>query len=488
MISLSSPWAPDQYDRNASRLVYEAKGVLPGPTSYLPWPSLTVLSLALASGACRGAFAARTTDGNVSIFAGTSTKLYKYTDAVSAWTDVTRLAGGDYAVTSDEYWSFDQYGDKLVACQKVDDVQYIDITAGTNFAALAGSPPKARFVRTVGDQVWLLGLAAFPNRIQFSGRNDPEYWTIGQRDCDKQDFPDGGFVNGGTSRQGGLIFQEGAISSFALTSDRSIVQFNRFENARGLIAPYSLVPVGAVAFYLSEDGFYATDGTGASAPIGADLVDDWFKDNVNYDRVYSVIGAADPIRQRVFWIFPTGSNITEYHDHCLVYDYALKRWAHGEFSSSYIFPAATAGYTLEGLDALGYTLDTLPFSLDSRFLQGGAPYLASFNGDNKLGFFSGSAMAGRVTTTAMQLIPGKRALVQGCYLYGDAANGTVTPIGAESPQGSFTSGSAVAINSQGFVPLRSSARLHRFQYDIAAGQSWNHLQGLDPLADEDGER
>lgn len=488
MISLSAPWAPDRYDRNQTGLVYEAKGVLPALASYIPWPGLTSLSLALATGACRGAFAARTTAGNIVIFAGTTTKLYKYVDAVTAWTDVSRTSGGDYAVASDEFWSFDQFGDTLVACQKVDDVQSIAITAGTNFAALGGSPPKARFVKTVGDQVWLAGLANNPNRIQFSGRNNPTFWTVGQQDADYQDFPDGGFVNGLTSRQGGLIFQEGAISSYALTSDRSIVQFSRFENSRGLIAPTSLVSAGPVSFYYSEDGFYATDGSGASAPIGVDLVDDWFKDNVNYDRVYSVVGAADPIRQRVFWIFPTGSNTTQYHDHILCYDWALKRWTHGELSASFIFGAATAGYTLEGLDALGFTLDTLPFSLDSRFLQGGAPFLAAFDSSDMMSFFSGSAMAARVTSTAMQHIPGRRAFVQGCHLYTDATAATITPYTAERPMGSFTAGSAVAVNSQGLVPLRSSGRLHRYQLDIAAAQTWNHISGLDPLIDEDGER
>lgn len=469
-------------------MVYEAKGVLPGPNSYLPWPGLTTLSEALATGACRGAFAARTENGDISIFAGTATKLYKYVDAVTAWTDVTRASGGDYALASDEFWSFDQYGDTLIACQKTDDVQSIDITSGTNFAALSGSPPKARFVRTVGDQIVLAGLAANPNRIQWCGRNNITFWTVGQQDADFQDFPDGGFVNGITSRQGGLVFQEGAISQFVPTADRSIFQFRRFENARGLIAPYSLVPVGAISYYLSEDGFYATDGSGASGAIGADLVDDWFKDNVNYDRIYSVVGAADPIRQRVFWLFPTGSNTTDYHDHILCFDWALKRWTHADLTASYIFGAATAGYTLEGLDALGFTLDTLPFSLDSRFLLGGSPFLAAFNSDDKLAFFSGSALAARVTSAAMQHIPGKRAFVQGAHLYTDASAATITPITAERPMGSFSTGSAVAVNSQGFVPLRASARLHRYQLDIAAGESWGHISGLDPLVDEDGER
>lgn len=487
MISLHGTWAPDRYDRNQGGLVYEAKGVLPGPTSYLPWPKLSPLSIALPTGACKGAFAARTTAGNIKIFAGTTTALYEYVDATT-WTDRTRLAGGAYAVPDGEFWSFAQFGDNLVAVNQADDVQSIAITAGSNFAALAGSPPKARFVKTVGDQIWLGGLATAPNELRFSGRNNITFWTIGQQDSDRQVFPEGGFITGLTTRQGGLVFQEGAVNRFQLTADRSIVQFYPIQNAVGLIAPTSLIDVGALSFYLSEEGFKMADSSGQVVAIGSDIVDNWFRGQVNYERIYSVIGAADPVHPRVAWIFPTGSNVTAYHDHILLFDYEEKKWTHDDFDGSYIFSGATAGYTLEGLDAISGSLDALTFSLDARFLQGGSPLLAAFDGDDKLGFYTGLNSAARVTTSTLQLIPGRRALVQGCHLYGDASAATVTPSTAERPQGSFTAGSASSVNAQGFVPMRSSGRLHRFQYDTAADASWSHISGLDPIVEADGER
>jgi hypothetical protein len=487
MISLSAPWAPDQYDRNASKLVSEASGVLPGPSSYVPWPGMEPFSVALPTGACRGAFAARTTAGNYRIFAGTATRLYAYIDAVTAWTDVTRLVGGDYAVPDDEQWAFAQFGDQLIVVNATDDPQVINITAGSNFAALGGSPPKARYVKTVGDQLWLGGLSANPNRVYWSGRNNAEFWTVGQQDCDYQDFPEGGFVTGLTALEAGLVFQEGAVRRFGATQDRAIYQFAKVEESRGLLAPASLVSVGSVSFYYSEDGFYATDGSGASASIGADIVDKWFKDQVNNDRINMIVGAPDPVRQRIFWLFPTIGNSTPYLDHLLCYDYALKQCTHAAVTSSYLFPSATAGYTLEGLDALG-TLDALPFSLDSRFLQGGAPYLAGFDIDDMMSFFSGPSLAARVESAGFQLIPGKRAFVQGCHPYTDATAATVTVGTSERPQAVYGYGSASAINAQGFVPLRSSGRLHRFRMDIAAAATWTHLQGLDPVYEQDGER
>jgi hypothetical protein len=487
LISLSAPWAPDQYDRQATKLVAEASGVFPAPNSYIPWPSLEPFSLALP-GPCRGAFSARTTAGTFRVFAGTATGLYAYVDPLTAWTDVSRLVGGAYAVPDDEQWSFAQFGDRLIACNLTDDPQYIDITSGTNFAALGGSPPKARYAKTVGDQVMLGNLVDHPERVIWSGRNNSGFWTVGQQDCDYQDFPDGGFVTGLTALEAGLIFQEGAIRRFAATQDRTIYQFAKVEEARGLLAPSSLVAVGSVSFYYSEDGFYATDGTGASAPIGANIVDSWFKDNANYDRIYAMVGAPDPIAQRIFWLFPTLGNSTTYLDHMLCYDYAEKKWSHAAVTASHIFPSATAGYTLESLDALGYTLDTLPFSLDSKFLQGGAPFLAGFDEDDMLGFFSGAPLAARLESAGLQLIPGRRAFVQGVHPYTDSTAATVTVGTTERPQSSYTYGSASSINTQGFVPLRSSGRLHKFRLDIPAGADWTHAQGLDPVFDVDGER
>ena len=51
--------------------------------------------------------------------------------------------------------SFEQSGNKLVAVNINDDPQWIDIDAGSHFAALAGSPPRAGHVRQMGDFLFL---------------------------------------------------------------------------------------------------------------------------------------------------------------------------------------------------------------------------------------------------------------------------------------------------------------------------------------------
>ena len=104
-----------------------------------------------------GLYSARTVNGNWKIYAGTSTRLLTLSSA--GWVDVSRTGGVPYHVAGDDLWSFEQFGTKLIAVNINDVPQVIDIDSGTNFAALGGSPPQATNVKTIGDFLFLSGLA-----------------------------------------------------------------------------------------------------------------------------------------------------------------------------------------------------------------------------------------------------------------------------------------------------------------------------------------
>ena len=91
-------WAPDAYGVNAD-FAGEAAGVLPRAVSYGPWPQLAATSLAVPA-AVRGAFAARTAGNAVAIYAFTAARGYKFAGVGSAWTNITRLSVGDYALAA----------------------------------------------------------------------------------------------------------------------------------------------------------------------------------------------------------------------------------------------------------------------------------------------------------------------------------------------------------------------------------------------------
>lgn len=474
-------WSPDRFPLE-EMVAPEAKGVWPSPDSYLPWPQPTQVSAALAA-ACQGAFTARASDGTLKVFAATTAKQYVYASS-SAWTDVTRVSGGDYALVADQQWSYTQFGTSLIASNYSDAMQVIDVDAGTNFSALGGSPPQAKIVRTVGDFVMAAGINGHVGRVHWSGRNNSTFWTRGTQDCDAQDFLAGGDTTGiapfGQGR--GLIFQEGAIRAFSASNDRSIFNFDLLEDQRGLVAPDSLVVRGGTAYYYSQNGFFATDGSGQSRPLGANIVDRWFQMDVNYGRITAMRGAVDPINQRVIWIYPSNGNSATVLDRAICYDIATDAWSHADLNATVIFAAATPAATADNIDTLltnlGYTLETAPFSFDAQWLRGGTYYLSIFDNSFKLAYLSGTPMAATLETVSFQPIPGKRVFVRGCRLITDNANATVQIGATETASGTLNFTTPSAQNGAGRCPVRTSGRWIRARVNMAAGDNWTHITGV----------
>lgn len=481
------PWLPDIDDLNATTSPV-ASGCLPTSRGWGPWPSLSIISAAVG-GTVRGAFMARTSNGSAVPFVATATKLYKYS-SLSAWTDVSRLAGGAYALPTDEYWSMDQQDNKLYAVQGGDVPQVIDIDAGANFAALGGSPPTARYVKSVGGFLFLMDLTAATGpirpttgRIQFawSAYRDPAYWTYGQRSSDVGTLPAGGFIRGMTAPETGLMIQQSAVNRFVRVNDRRVWDFATIEGGQGTNSPYSIIEHQGVAYYYGTDGFVASNAGSFSAETGIEAVDEWFKANVNLSRLGTIIGALDPTRPRLMWLFPTEGNETYTLDHIIGFDVKLQRWFHGEVDATYIFKAATPGVTLEGLGSagLGYTLETIPFSLDSPIWQGGAPQVGGFDAAQKMGFFSGYPMEASLRTGRLELIPGLRAYVNGWRPQTDASTATGRIGVAESPQGTIDFSGSAAINSWGVIEQNVSGRVMQFETTIPAAATWTSILGGD---------
>lgn len=168
--------------------------VVPSASGYGPLFDLETFASALGS-RCLGAFGVIDDDNTAHIFAGTATKLYKLNATTRAWDDVTRASGGDYSVGSREYWDFDLFGQVVVAVADGNAPQAYTLGSSTDFAALGGSPPQARYASVVGDFLVLSGLTSNPNRVQWSALNDITGWTAGTASSDYQDFPDGGFTD-----------------------------------------------------------------------------------------------------------------------------------------------------------------------------------------------------------------------------------------------------------------------------------------------------
>lgn len=481
-------WRPDSYSLGTG-FAPDVTGVLPGAGGWTPWAALEALSAAVAA-AVRGAFIARTSAGVATIFAGTATALYKYASA-SSWEDVTRAAGGAYALGTDNSWSFDQFGDVVIATNGVDVPQYFDLTASTDFALLPGSPPTAKFVKVVGDHVWLLSLTGaalgpsslFPNglnQIAISGFRDYDYWTIGEKSCTFASFPSGGFVQGCTTQVGGLVFLERAIWRFVKDAVK-VFDFAPIQEEQGTPSPWSIVQHEGDAYFYGTDGFCAIGSQGVRQ-IGNDWVNNWFLDQVNQSRFKQIIGALDPVKMRVYWIYPDSTNSSSYtHNGILCFDMLNQErpWSKAEIECEYIFSGTTPGATLSDLASLYTDLAGIPYAIGSDAWLGGAPRLAAFDSAHKMAFFTGSGVEATVQTAEFMPIPGQRFYVNGFRITGDASAATGRVFVKERPQDTMVPTASSSLTAQGLIPVRASGKILACEATVPAGESWGFMSGIE---------
>ncbi len=474
------PWGdyrPDLSDHQATSSRNIAN-VLPRGDGYGPFADFQAFTSALPA-ACRGFFYARKTDGSVSIFAGTATKLYNLNNSSFGWADVSLAAGSYPALSATANWSFAQFGNLVVAVQANVPPQVFDVSSSTAFANLGGGPPQAASVAVVGQFLLLSGLLSTPYRIQWSGLNATTTWSPGVNQSDFQDFPDGGIVRGVAGGEFGVIFQDTQIRRMTYAPGSPVVfQIDRIAEDKGVFAPYAVIRAGDRIFFPSPQGFNVLASGGLPAPIGKERVDRTFFADVDIGNLQLMIGSADPNGSRVFWAYKSINGATGLFDKMLCYDWALDRWTTIAVSGQYMSTLAKPGLTEINLDAIQSNLELFPFSFDS-ISNASFPAVAAFNAANRLGFFNGPNLEATLET-AEQSGSGRRIFVRGFRPITDAAAVGGAVSARENLQSPVVFGSETPINAQGVCPQRVSTRYARGRIRIPYGTPWTFATGLEP--------
>lgn len=460
--------------------------VLPADGSYLPFKALVPFTGSLAT-APYGAILARQLDGAIRIFAGTAGKLWILDNTTLAWVDVSKAAT-TYHATADARWSFAQFGNFVIAVNANDDPQVYELGVSSAFRDLGGSPPRAGIVKVWGDFVALMQLTSNRDRVQWSGLNNCEFWTPGSQNSDYQTFPDGGVVQGSTEATNPLIFQERAIRRATFVPGSvEIFTFQKIHDLRGAKSALSVCSRGAYAFYADEGGFFQIGPDGSLMNIGFEKVDRTTFGRLNVSAISKICGAVDPFFSRVY--FSVDFNDVGTYGSTFVYDWNLQRWSLIETSISMIFPAATVGYTLDGLDSVSSSLDDLPFSLDSKVWQGGAPVMAAFDTNRSLCFFSGENMEATITTQETGDVSGGVVRTTSTYPVVDTDNVYVS-IGLRFRRTDVVTWLAEQYPSfnTGRIRKNGRGRFMRYRMRIPAGEHWTHAQAIDADTASAGER
>lgn len=478
-------WTPDMPDLGNSGIT--AKNVIPWPGAYKSFPSMAVQSAAL-NARVQGGYFLRDTSGNVYNIAGTTSKLYQQVAGSTTYVDVTRSSGGAYATAIDDFWEIAQWGNTAIATNFIDDPQVLTL-GGTNFAALGGTPPKARHVAVIRDFVVFGNTSLAPNRVKWSAiNNSADYVIAAATQSDEQDLQgDGGWVQKIIGGEYGLVFQERAVWKMTYIGSPEIFQFDLIERNRGAFAPQSVIGWGNMVFYLADDGFYLIVGGSPAIPIGAGKVDKTFLADLQTSYGYRINAAIDPTNKLVMWAYPGTGSTDGTCNKIVIYNWSVKRWSLVEGVAIECFARyASTGYTLEGLDTVSTDLDALPASLDSRIWTGGAQSLAAFDSDHKLNTFAGTAMDATVDTGEMQLSPGMRSSVLWARPLTDGSAASVALRSRNRLADTASYGSASTQDSTGICALRSNARYHAARTTTSG--AFNFIQGVELHYTQEGER
>ncbi len=477
-----APYLPDIPPRDNPGAL-EAKNVIPKIASYGPFADFAANTDALTARP-QGAFACRDLSGAAHSFAGDATKLYKLASSGLTWDDVSRTSGGAYTTDTANGWSFTQFGNVVIAVNGTDAPQAYTLGSSTDFAALAGSPPVARFAATVREFVMLGRVASLFNEVRWCKFNDPTTWTVGVDQADLQDIADGGQVMGITGGTGATVFQRNGITRGTYIGGDFIFQFDPISKSIGVAAENSIAAFQNDSFFRGDDGFWRLAGGIQLQPIGDSKVNKTLLDDLDPSYPHREVGAIDPQRSLYFYIYPGSGNSGGTPNRGFVYHWPSDRFARFELELEYVYQALTAsGYTLDSLDPAMPSIDGPPqISLDSPIWAGsGKIVLGGFNTSRRQGFFSGAPLEATVDTGEFALNDGYKTRVRSIRPISDGGALSIVPIVRNKPTDSPTVGTAVAANTYGACPLNAVGRYHRARVQVAAGGTWNHLHGVDDV-------
>jgi len=460
-------FAPDKAKSNNPNILTECEGVFPLEDGYRPVGQFVKLYDAIAT-TPKGGASFTTPEGLSYILAGDATSLYKAFSG--AWTSI----GTGYSLLSDARWRFAQFGGLAIASNGADPLVKIDLAADT-VSNLGGDPPRFETLAVVKD--FLVGGVRNGKvmHLGWSGINDAEWWTVGQRQADLNILPDGGRINGILSGEYGIILQRNCIRRMDYVGGNIIFEFNVVSTNTGCVTVHSVAQWGRIAFFLSDNGFMMWDGSQA-VPIGQEKVDRTFLSLYDVSDWPSMSTAIDPVNRVVMWSMA---------DKIWCYHWDFGRWSILPVVSSIIFSGVTKAVSIDedyppdmpedtDIDGVG-----LP-SLDDAIFRGGDPLLYVFNSARELGHFDGTPQAAKFTGSDLELFRGQRACLRMARPDTDAAAGlTLTLLGKQRLGDAGSSTAFNSLTTSGDMPLRFSARFTRPTFQIAAGTTWTYAKAVD---------
>lgn len=469
-------WLPDVADyKNPGLEVCE--NVIPKPDGYLP---------------------ARNTEPTGDSVTGTVIGVYPYSRlggvrglAVATTTDLFTILGGTttasglgFTATSDDRFSFCQFNGFLYAsCKGVGTYSLGDVEADLTFAAAAGSPPTANAMGRVGDFLLMgdindIDASDRPSAVRWSRYNDPGgTWgaEIAYQSGSVNLGAEQGRVMHISGRDYGLIFQEFGISRITYTGGKTVFAKELFEKNRGTPAPHSVVRIGRVAYFLSHDGFFMTDGAQVT-PISRGRIWEWLQGFINTSFAQYVQGAVDWPHRCIVWTIPTGDDGGATHQ--LYFNWESGRWSVVERAVDFVFSSGRSSETLESLAVDYPDIDAMDVSLDSPLFRESGRALQGMRGGSVYNL-EGSPLRAVFEGGSFQPEVGKRTFVRAVtpLIESDSTNTTINIGTREQMTSTPIYTDKQVIGPLGYAAVNADGRYHRVSITIPSGSEWSEASG-----------
>lgn len=474
MIIPFGEWLPDGSALGNQGSI-QIKNAVPGPNSYKPFKSLSLITTALTNYA-RGAIAVRDKDGNVHQYAGDAGELWRLSG--TTWTEASTPYG--FSTAAEERWEFVRWKEKVLATNYTDEVMHI--TLGDNEFNELGLPFRCRHLAVVRDHVVAANTTDVtdgnkPDRVRWSAFDDETDWTVDP--ATQSDYRDlrSGKIQRVLGGEFGVILTESHVWRMDWEGSPNVFSINKVIDNAGLIAPGAVARLGGVDYFISHRGVVAlVSGSGANFPA-AGKFDDTLMADIDQSYLYRISAAPDPNSGRVLFSYPGAGNNAGLPNKILVFDAKLGKASIVEHETELVWQAGGIGFTLDGLDSFSASIDAIDTSLDSPQWTGGASRLAAFDSAHKSGSFEGENMASGLETREVELNPGYRTRLNAFRALVDGGS-VVAYVGYRNTQNETVTWSPLLEQrSSGRFVHRTNARYHRFR--VVSTGDWIDAIGVE---------
>lgn len=473
-----SEWEPD-----AARLAgsdREAKGVLSLTKRYAPLPDFAAVGTSCRlNDQCIGAKSFYSTQGASTTFFGDVGRLYLKRG--NALYDVSKSGG--YAAAPDWAWSFEQFGDNIIAVARGVDPQRYILGSSSVFSDLDASAPRGDVVFRIRQHLFIcsgrtVNASAFNNVASWEPDTATQAFTneVGQQ---------AGMIVAGWGGEQGAIFQERGIVRLSYTGGAAPFIFDEVEGGRGACGPHAIAPYGRSCFVVAEDGIYVFDGL-QMTPIGQDKVDRTFSNSLTYAYKHRVSAAIDVRRKSLMVSYPAdGSPVP---NRALIYSWADGRWTHDDLDLHIAFELHRDGVDMD--DAAGITalfgttnMDDSAFAaigVDSPVWGESRKMWGAVDNSRTVGAFTGSNRAATMDTAEVEPVPGGQTYVTKLLPLIDATSGVSATVKSRRSLlgGTEETDGPAEMTEDGICEVRAEGRFLSARIDVEAGTDWTECTGV----------